>query len=45
MCIKIGVLFTIIGVLCVWCSDTATALINCGCRFKCSMEGYENKTE
>ena len=46
MCIKIGVLFSIIGVVGVRCDIlvSAAGFINNGCSFECSMAGLQNKT-
>ena len=46
MCIKIGVLFSIIGVMAVWCDIlvSAAGFINNGCSINCSMAGLQNKT-
>ena len=46
MCIKIGVLFSIIGVVAVWCDIlvSAAGIINNGCSINCSMAGLQNKT-
>ena len=45
MCIKIGVLFSIIRLVRVWCDIvvSAVALINNGCRFECSVAGFQDK--
>ena len=46
MCIKIGVLFSIIRVVRVWCGIlvSAAGFINNGCSFECSMAVLQNKT-
>ena len=46
MCIKIGMLFSIIGVVRVWCDIlvSAAGFNNNGCSFQCSMAGLQNKT-
>ena len=47
MCIEIGVLFSIISVVRVWCDIvvSAVALINNGCRFECLVPGFQDKAK
>ena len=45
MCGKIGVLFSIIDVVRIWCSILvgAAGFINNGCRIECSVAGFQDK--